>query len=154
MVNDRHVVEIIDAQESDLEALATLFNDYRAFYDCTPDLQSARHFVSRRIKEKATRFFLAILGGAHVGFVHLLPSFDTLAMRSAWILEDLFVDPAHRRCGVGSALLRHAEAFAVRTDAARLSLTTAHTNEIAQRLYLGHGYVHDEVFRAYHRMLH
>ncbi len=70
-------------------------------------------------------------------------------MTDAWILEDLFVDPNARKAGIGSALLRHAEAFARSVGATRLSLSTAHTNTQAQRLYEAHGYQLNEMFRTY-----
>ncbi len=70
-------------------------------------------------------------------------------MTDAWILEDLFVDPNARRCGIGSALLRHTESFARRVGATRLSLATAHTNTQAQRLYEAHGYRLNDTFRTY-----
>jgi GNAT superfamily N-acetyltransferase len=146
-------VRIVEAGDGDLESLVALFNAYRVFYSREPDLQSTRSFIARRLQECSTRFFLATVGGRAVGFVHLLPSFDTLAMRRSWILEDLFVEPAYRRRGAGAALLRHAETFARGTYAAQISLTTAHTNETAQRLYVAHDYVPDEVFRTYHQVL-
>jgi len=152
-VTARADVSVFEARASDLDALTHLFNDYRIFYGCEPALETTRDFIAQRLEEGATRFFLAPSGAEVAGFVHLLPSFDTLGMRDAWVLEDLFVAPAHRRGGIGSALLQRAETFARARGASRISLTTAHANETAQRLYLAHGYAHDEIFRAYHRVL-
>ncbi len=147
--SDSEPFQIADAGKSDLDALAGLFNAYHTFYGCEPDIGAARHFVAFRLEQRSTRFLIARLTDSAVGFAHLLPSFDTLAMKKAWILEDLFVDPLQRRRGVGAALLRHAERFARQAGAVRVSLTTAHTNVTAQRLYVACGYTLDEVFRAY-----
>ncbi len=125
-----------------------------SFTGATPTCRLTRRFVQKRRAAETTRFFIAKDSDAEmVGFVHLLPSFDTLALLPMWILEDLFVASSHRRRGIASALLRYAENFARKTGAARLSLTTAITNEPAQRLYLSHGYQRDELFWMYHRML-
>ena len=150
-IHDRGPIVVTAADSDDVNDVSTLFEAYRTFYECLPDAAGSRTFVAGLINGCTTRFFVARLGEVAVGFVHLLPSYDTLAMRPSWTLEDLFVDPAYRRHGVGSALLRHAEDFARSTHAARLSLTTAHTNAIAQRLYIAHGYRPDDVFLAFHR---
>jgi GNAT superfamily N-acetyltransferase len=146
-------LDVVRIWDANLDVAAALFDDYRAFYGRERDLAGARNFVAERSRDGATCFFLATLDGRGAGFAHLLPSFDTLAMRPAWILEDMFVAPAERRRGVGSALLRRAEEFARATGAAHLSLTTAHTNSNAQSLYEAHGYVRDDEFRAYHLRL-
>ncbi len=136
----------------DVERLGALFDAYRRFYGRDGDLDAARRYVRERL-DGPTRFFVDDGGGALRGFVHLLPSYDTLAMRPSWILEDLFVDPAARRSGVGEALLRFAEEFAREGGAARMTLSTAHTNRTAQRLYERLGWMLDNDFRYYHRML-
>lgn len=138
------------ANAGDVPQLAALFDAYRQFYGRAGDAGAARRYVGERLAGP-TRFFVDREGEQLRGFVHLLPSFDTLAMRPMWILEDLFVDPAVRGSGAGSALLRHAETFAREDGASRLTLSTAHTNETAQRLYERHGWVLDREFRYYHR---
>ncbi len=140
------------ANASDADRLGALFDAYRRFYGRAGDLDAARRYVGEQLGGP-TRFFVDDGGARLRGFVHLLPSFDTLAMRPMWILEDLFVDPAARRAGAGAALLQFAEAFARREGASRLTLSTAHTNAAAQRLYERLGWVLDEDFRYYHRML-
>jgi ribosomal protein S18 acetylase RimI-like enzyme len=152
-IHDRGPIVVTAAGSDDVDDVSTLFEAYRRFYQCSPDVAGSRRFVAELIDGQTTRFFVARLYEVTVGFVHLLPSFDTLAMRPSWTLEDLFVDPAYRRYGVGSALLRHAEDVARRTHAARLSLTTARTNATAQRLYIAHGYRPDDVFLAFYRIL-
>ena len=140
------------ARKSDVPQLALLFDAYRRFYGRDGDIDAATQYVAARLMGP-TRFFVYDGAAKLCGFVHLLPSFDTLAMRPMWILEDLFVDPASRRGGLGSALLTFAESFARETCASRLTLSTAHTNATAQRLYERHGWTLDTHFRYYHRVL-
>jgi len=146
-------LEVVEAGDADVHDLARLFDAYRVFYGRSSGLERAHDFVTERLRSQVTRFFIAKTNGVAIGFVHLLPSFDTLAMRPMWILEDLFVDPAQRRQGAGSALLRQAEQFARESHASKLSLTTAKSNDLAQRLYVAHGYRRDELFWTYHRIL-
>ena len=88
-----------------------------------------------------------------IGFMHLMPSTNTLAMRPIWLLEDLYVDVSARGQGVARALLNHAETFASSTGAERLTLATAHDNLAAQHIYEKLGYVREEHFLYFHRLL-
>jgi len=45
--------------------------------------------------------------GAPAGFALWFPNFSTFRGRHGLYLEDLFVRPPFRRCGIGSALFRH-----------------------------------------------
>jgi ribosomal protein S18 acetylase RimI-like enzyme len=83
------------------------------------------------------------------GFVHLYPSFDSLAMKPLWILYDLYVAPASRRHGLGRALMDHATALARETGASGVILETAKDNHPAQSLYEQLGYRRDELFYRY-----
>lgn len=143
------------ATPADVPDLVRLFDAYRVFYQRPPDPAAAHAFVSEQLEKGFTRFFIARddAQDSALGFVHLIPSLGTLAMRPIWYLEDLFVTPAARRCGVGRALMLHAEQFARATGSERLTLSTAHDNHAAQALYRSVGYVRDDVFCQFHRPL-
>lgn len=139
---------------ADLDALARLVDAYRAFYEAPPDEPAARAFVRERLERGDTQFFVARdERGRPIAFAHLLLSLDTLALRRIGILEDIYVDEAHRGAGIGGALLAEAERYARERGLSRLTLSTAHKNRVAQRLYLNHGYVPDQRFRAFNRPL-
>jgi ribosomal protein S18 acetylase RimI-like enzyme len=137
----------------DVERLVALFDAYRVFYEQASDVRQSERFVKERLEERVTRFFVATVDGTVGGFVHLLPLFHTTTMRHAWLLEDLFVAPECRGRGAGTALMKYVETFARSTGAARISLTTAHSNVNAQRLYEAMGYRLDTTFRTYHRSI-
>jgi ribosomal protein S18 acetylase RimI-like enzyme len=63
-------------------------------------------------------------------------------------VDALAVDPAFRRRGVASALLRHAEAFAAAHGLEGVALDTGLHNEPARALYEASGYAEREVRRA------
>lgn len=159
-------VSIQMASARDVPEVARLFNAYRDFYGETPDESRALGFVRDRIllacaqppgQFSVAQYFLAWMatsqGRSAVGFMHLIPSTNTLAMRPIWFLEDLYVDPSARRKGVATAFLRHAEEFARSTGAERLTLATAHDNVVAQSVYRSRGYIREEHFWIFHRVL-
>jgi ribosomal protein S18 acetylase RimI-like enzyme len=154
MTEDR-TYDIQPAHLTDVAELAGLFDAYRVFYGSVSEPIKADAFVHGLITHGKTHFFLAreAEGSPALGFVHLMPSINTVAMRPIWLLEDLYVAPAGRRKGVAMALMTYAENFARETGAERLTLATAHDNLRAQSLYKRLGYVREEHFWYFHRML-
>jgi ribosomal protein S18 acetylase RimI-like enzyme len=147
-------LQIEPASAGHLSALARLYVAYRVFYGEAPEEERATAFLRERVTQSSGRYFLAWNSlRAAVGFMHLMPSTNTLAMRPIWFLEDLYVDEGARGQGVASALLAYAEAFARSNGAERLTLATAHDNLAAQHLYRKHGYVREEHFFYFHRLL-
>jgi ribosomal protein S18 acetylase RimI-like enzyme len=141
------------ASSTDLAELTRLYIAYRVFYGEAPEEQRAAEFIRARVLQSSGRYFLAWQEGVPVGFMHLMPSTNTLAMRPIWFLEDLYVDPPARGQGVATSLLMHAESFARSTGAERLTLATAHDNLAAQHIYKKLGYVREEHFLYFHRVL-
>ena len=159
-------VSIQTASTRDVSEVARLFNAYRNFYGELPDESRAQAFIRDRItlacaqpagQFSVAQYFLAWRqtpeGRKAMGFMHLMPSTNTLAMRPIWFLEDLYVDPSARRQGIATAFLRHAEHFARSTGAERLTLATAHDNAAAQSVYRKLGYVREEHLWTFHRLL-
>ena len=56
------------------------------------------------------------------------------------VVEDVVVDEAHRRAGVGSALMRELEVYANRRQCRYIMLITDSDREGAQRFYGSLGY--------------
>ena len=142
------------ASNAHLTELSRLYIAYRVFYGEAAGGRAGRG-VHSRSRQAAIGTIFSGLGRdlSAIGFMHLMPSTNTLAMRSIWFLEDLYVDVAARGQGVATALLRYAEEFARSTGAERLTLATAHDNLAAQHLYKKLGYVREEHFLYFHRLL-
>ena len=140
------------AQASDLDQLTTLFEGYRAFYRCAPNQQEARAFLSERLANGDSAIFVAVDdagSGGLTGFVQLYPVFSSLHMRRAFILNDLFVAPAHRKHGTARQLMDAARALAADSGAASITLETARDNHTARRLYESLGYRLEQTFDQY-----
>lgn len=143
-------VTVRQATIHDLDLVAPLFDAYRQFYGQPADRERSRRFLYERFQHNESVVLLALgQDGEGVGFVQLYPLFSSVRAARTYLLNDLFVAPSARRRGVAAALMHEAEAFARTIGAVGLSLTTAHTNEPAQRLYESLGWKRDAQFREY-----
>jgi ribosomal protein S18 acetylase RimI-like enzyme len=143
------MIDICRATAAELDLVAPLFDAYRQFYGCAPDLALARRFLGERLDRGESVVFVAVADGKGVGFVQLYPTFTSIGARRAWILNDLYVTPDVRRNGVGRALMNAARRMAEETGAAWLELATAKDNARAQALYRSCGYKLDETYARF-----
>jgi GNAT superfamily N-acetyltransferase len=136
---------------ADLDALAALFDGYRSFQGQHSDLAAARAFLGERFEHGQSVVFIAEWDSRPVGFAQLYPSFSSVALARAFILNDLFVSEAGRRRGVASALLEAVERYAWALGAARVTLNVARENHSGQALYRARGWKQDETYYMFHR---
>lgn len=134
------------AEASDLDPLAELFDQYRQFYQCSPDLGAARAWLAENIKAGRSTIFAADSGSELLGFTQLYPALCSVDLVDYFVLYDLFVVEAARRQGIARALMNAASDWARGQGAARLDLETARDNYPGQTLYRDLGYELDEVF--------
>jgi ribosomal protein S18 acetylase RimI-like enzyme len=137
------------ATRRDLRDLTSLFEGYRAFYHRDPAAGRARRFLGARLGAGDSLIWVARerMGTRRsVGFVQVYPTWSSLQMVRAWILNDLFVDPDVRRYGVGRLLMRAVSSAARRSQVAYVELATQRANHSAQALYQSEGYVQDTEF--------
>jgi ribosomal protein S18 acetylase RimI-like enzyme len=141
------------AERSDLDVLARLFEQYRAFQGQPADARGARAFLAARLDRAESVVFIAHRGAEPVGFAQIYPSFSSVSLAPVLILNDLFVHEAGRRQGVASSLLAAVERHAVSVGAVRVTLNVARDNEAGQALYERRGWQRDAQFFMYHRFL-
>ena len=146
-------MEIIRAQLQHTDLIAPLFDAYRQFYKADSDLEASREFIQQRLSNDESIIFLALDDEQAIGFAQLYPLFASVALQSLWLLNDLYVHPSVRKAGVGEALMKEAEDFARETNSRGLFLRTATDNIPAQRLYERCGWVKDEKFYRYDKVL-
>lgn len=142
-------MKIYEATKADLEGVADIFNAYRMFYEQQEDRKAARQFIENRLCEKDAVIFIAKDQLDYIGFMQLYPTYSSISMKRAWILNDLYVVDTARRRGVAQSLINEAIALCKKTDAAYLTLETAATNEKAKKLYEKNGFICDRSFEAY-----
>lgn len=151
--DDGEVMEILRAQAKDVNLIAPLFDAYRQFYKAPSDIKASRQFIFERLTNHESVIFLAMDDVRALGFVQLYPLFASVALQSLWLLNDLYVDPSARKQGVGERLMKHAEQFAQETGSRGIFLRTATNNYPAQQLYEKCGWVRDDEFYRYDRIL-
>ncbi|MBI3001676.1 MAG: ribosomal protein S18-alanine N-acetyltransferase [Deltaproteobacteria bacterium] len=104
---------------------------------------SARFFL-QELRVPYARSLLAVVDGKTVGYIIYwrLPSETDI--------HNLAVHPAHRRQGIGRALLRAVIEEARREGLQRITLEVRKSNEAAQRLYQSLGFVSQGVRKGYY----
>ncbi|MDF1510366.1 GNAT family N-acetyltransferase [Robertmurraya sp. DFI.2.37] len=142
-------MEIYQATIADINGVAPLFDQYRQFYQQPSDLEGAKSYLKERVTKKESIIFIVKNDGNYIGFTQLYPTFSSISMAKAWILNDLYVAKNARKQGVGELLLQKVKEFAIETKAKSISLSTAPDNDTAQRLYEKHGYIKDVQFFHY-----
>lgn len=83
----------------------------------------------------AAEALIAELDGSPVGFALLHGTFSTWECRPGIWLEDLYVPPAHRRSGIGGALLARVAEIALERRCARLEWAALDWNAPALEFY-------------------
>ncbi|HET9985333.1 MAG TPA: GNAT family N-acetyltransferase [Longimicrobiales bacterium] len=152
-------MRVIRATPAQLPALAGLFHAYRAFYGRPREDARVEAFLRERLARDDSVILLAVdderegaedhASGEVLGFAQLYPTFSSIRLRRAWILNDLFTAPAHRRRGVARALLAAVKAVARESGAALVELATAESNASARALYESAGYRLDDFLHYY-----
>ena len=134
------------AESSDLDQLADLFDQYRQFYECPPDLSAAKNWIAENFERGRSTIFAADDGYQLIVFTQLYSALCSVDLVDYFVLYDLFVAPSARRQGIARALMNAASEWAKAQGAARLDLETARDNYPGQALYRDLGYELDEVF--------
>lgn len=118
-------MKIFQATIEELGEVSNLFNLYRMFYQQESDLEGAKNYIKKRIENKESVIFVVKDKQNYVGFTQLYPTFSSISMKRAWVLNDLYVDTKARKQGVGELLLHKAKEYAIETDAKSINLETA-----------------------------
>ncbi len=134
-------MKIRQASIADIEEIARLFDLYRQFYQCQPDIELSRSFIADRLKKNESTIFIALGDDSKArGFVQLYASFCSIDVCKILILHDLYVETELRKQGVGNLLMSRATQYARETGVGRIDLLTGKTNFSGQALYEKLGY--------------
>ncbi len=131
-------MQIAPVTEEDLPALALL---YQQLQPNEPSLEKMREALPL-VKSNPNQIVLgAKIDGQLVGSVLGIACQMLYGQcRSFMVVEDFVVDAAHRRAGVGTALLHETERFARERNCSYILLLTDTDREGAQRFYASLGY--------------
>lgn len=125
------------AEPHDVAAIVGLIRELAVYerlehlVKATPEKLHPHLFGERPVAEAV----VAEAEGAIVGFALFFTNFSTFLAQPGLYLEDLYVQPAHRRGGLGQALLKHLGALAVQRGCGRFEWSVLDWNEDAIRFY-------------------
>jgi len=89
--------------------------------------------------KRAAQVLFAVMDGREVGFALFFPNFSTFLGRAGLYLEDLFVLPAYRGRGIGTAVLRELARMAVGRGYGRFEWACLDWNTPSIEFYLSLG---------------
>ncbi|MFG6465717.1 GNAT family N-acetyltransferase [Roseateles sp. BYS87W] len=125
------------AQPHDLPAIVQLISELAEFeqlshlLEVTPESLRPHLFGDRPVAECT----LGEVDGEVVAFALYFTNFSTFLGKPGLYLEDLYVRPAHRRSGLGRALILHLARLACERGYGRFDWTVLDWNEDAIRFY-------------------
>lgn len=134
----------------DAEDVSAMMRDLNAHEGYDPRDAPDPELLRREFDADArdSRGLIVVADGAR-GFATVLPTVDTIKGRRGGFLADLYVRPAHRRQGLGSALVRAAARVAGEREGAEfLRWTSLPGNAAARAFYAALG-AEEEVLRAH-----
>jgi ribosomal protein S18 acetylase RimI-like enzyme len=103
-----------------------------------------RERILRNLRHRDTNAIVAVRGGGRAGFAIM-----KYGDEEAHLLL-LAIDPGHRRCGVGSALVAWLERSARVAGISRIALETRAGNEAARAFYRHLGYAQAQLLPGYY----
>jgi len=137
-------------KNDNIDQLVRLFDEYRIFYGMKSDLKQAETFLKKRLELNESIIFVAINDDKDcIGFTQLYPLFSSTKMQKLWLLNDLYVEKAHRGKGYFIALMDAAKAYCKKTDCCGILLETAKDNHRANKLYIESMFTLDESHNYY-----
>ncbi len=129
------------ALPQDVPLLLALFWELAEYERLTDEMHATEELIAEALfgERPAAEALIAERGSETAGYTLYFPTFSSfLAMPGIW-LEDLFVRPAHRRAGVGRALLAAVAARVRERGGERLEWAALDWNELALGFYRGLG---------------
>ncbi len=136
-------MEIRTATKDDIPAMAELLHQLFAIEsDFTPDYPKQAKGLELLIDRPAATIFVAEIDGSVVGMCTAQIIVSTAMGQEVGAVEDVIIDVEYRGKGIGAALMRAIEAWAVQKKLGRLQLRADKNNGPALCFYRQQGWKH------------
>lgn len=128
--------EITNAVEGDEHAIYGLICELATYEKLRDEVQATPELLRKYLfEELRCSALVARVQGEIVGYALFFYSFSTFVGRPGIYLEDLFVQPAHRKRGIGTALIRALARRAAEENCGRLEWSVLDWNAPSIALY-------------------
>lgn len=147
-------MRIFKATEQDIPSIVEIFNLYRIFYEQESNLENCEIFITANLKQDRSEIFLLSDDNDQVvAFIQLYKAFCSINLQPYYYLSDLYVKAEAREHGYAHILMSYVIDFYSNGESQRITLDTAVSNIIAQKLYEKLGYKKDNEYVTYHKIL-
>lgn len=128
---------ISPAELGDEEAIAALIMELAVYEKAPQECEATPEALRKQLfgKKPAAEALVARVAGEIVGFALFFENFSTWKCRPGIYLEDLYVQPAYRKLGIGREFLRRLARVAVSRGCVRVEWSVLEWNELAHGLY-------------------
>ncbi len=129
------------AVPEDVPLLLALFWELAEYESLTDQMHASEELIAEALfgQHPAAAALIAERSSETAGYALYFPTFSSFLAKPGIWLEDLFVRPAHRRAGVGRALLAAVAARLREGGGERLEWSALDWNELALGFYRGLG---------------
>ncbi len=133
----RTMLNLRPAVVSDVPTILRFIRELAEFEKLLHEVEATEEKLRRTLFEPGARaeVIIAEKDGVPQGFALYFTSYSTFLAKNGIYLEDLYVSPASRGQGIGTALLRRLAQIAVERGAGRLEWSVLDWNEKAIALY-------------------
>jgi GNAT superfamily N-acetyltransferase len=130
-------VSIVPAQEADVGLILGLIRELADYEKLSHEVSATEASLRHALfgLRPAAEALIARVGGECAGFALYFHNFSTFLGSRGLYLEDLFVRPAFRGAGVGTALLRHLARLALERECGRFEWAVLDWNRSARVFY-------------------
>jgi GNAT superfamily N-acetyltransferase len=130
-------IRIIPAVESDVPLILELIGKLAEYEHLSHQMSATESLLREHLfgPNPVAEALIGQLDGKSVGFALYFSTFSTFLARPGIWLEDLFVLPEHRRCGLGGALFRAVAKITVERNCGRLEWSVLDWNAPAINFY-------------------
>jgi GNAT superfamily N-acetyltransferase len=125
------------ATEADVATILGFVRELAAYEKLAHDAVATEDMLARGLfgPRPYAEGLIAEADGVPVGFAVFFHTFSTFGGKPGLYLEDIYVQPMHRRQGIGLGLLRELAKIALMRDCGRMEWAVLNWNEPAIRFY-------------------
>jgi GNAT superfamily N-acetyltransferase len=133
--------DIRPAAESDVPAILEMIRELAEFEKLSHEVQTDGGALRAALfgERPAAAALLARVDGAAAGYAVYYRTFSTFVGRPGVFLEDVYVRPQFRKCGLGRAMIEAVAKISVELGGGRFEWMALNWNENALRFYRGLG---------------